>query len=111
LGIIYTFYYNKRIESFATSIPRKIWTFWDNENIPDNLYKESFESNNIDMFVISLRNNDRLENIKSQQDKIDESIQLFDAVKGDTLNISELFKNGIIDEIYENASGKKLREI
>lgn len=37
--IIYTFYYNKRIDSFTLSIPRKIWTFWDNENIPDVVQK------------------------------------------------------------------------
>jgi Capsular polysaccharide synthesis protein len=37
--IIYTFFYNKRIEGFTSSIPQIIWTFWDNENVPDVVQK------------------------------------------------------------------------
>jgi len=75
------------------------------------IQREQFESNDIDMYVISLRNNERLENIKTQQDKIGKSVQIFDAIKGNTLNSSELFKNDIIDKSFENASGKDLRVI
>lgn len=39
LLVIYIFFYNKRIEGYISSIPRIIWTFWDNENIPDVVQK------------------------------------------------------------------------
>ena len=57
-------------------------------------------SSNIEMYVISLKHEDRLNNIKLQQDKIDQTIQIFDAVKGDLLDTDKLFNDGIIDCKY-----------
>jgi hypothetical protein len=37
--VIYIFYCKKQIEYFSLSIPRKIWTFWDDENIPNVVQK------------------------------------------------------------------------
>jgi len=54
------------------------------------------------MYVISLKNEDRMNNIKIQENKIKSEIEIFDAVKGWELNAEELFKNGIISESYRN---------
>ena len=44
--------------------------------------KEEFKTTNpIKIYVISLRREDRLENIKNQQSKINNNIEIFDAVK------------------------------
>lgn len=71
--------------------------------------KEGF--NNIDMYVISLKHTDRLENIKTQENKINEKIEIFDAVKGDTLDIQTLLKTNTITDKYKNANKKEKRVI
>lgn len=63
------------------------------------------------MYVISLRNENRLQNIKIQEEKMGQSVQIFDAVNGDSLNIAELFENGIIDTKYKDASENESRVI
>jgi glycosyl transferase family 25 len=63
---------------------------------------EYFENFDIKMYVISLKNEDRMNNIKMQENKINSEIEIFDAVKGWELNAEELFKNGIISESYKN---------
>ena len=72
---------------------------------------EGFEANDIDMYVISLQHKDRLKNIEEQQTKISKQIQIFDAVKGDKLNMDELIASGIIDPKYKNADKKAMREV
>ncbi len=61
----------------------------------------------IRMYVISLRHEDRMKNIKIQGEKIKNNIIIFDAVKGDQLNIQQLLNDGIIDKTFENASKKE----
>ncbi len=63
------------------------------------------------MYVISLKRDDRLENIKTQQDKINSEITIFDAVKGDKLNFLELYESGIIAEYYKYGQGVMRRQI
>lgn len=65
----------------------------------------------IRMYVISLRHEDRMKNIKIQEEKIKNNIIIFDAVKGDQLNIQQLLNDGIIDKTFENASKKEKRVI
>ena len=72
---------------------------------------EGFETNDIDMYVISLQHKDRLKNIANQEKKIGKQITIFDAVKGDRLDVNELIASGIIDPKYKNADKKALREI
>jgi len=61
------------------------------------IYKESFEhSNNIDMYVITLGKEERLENIKNQQNKINNKIEIYDAVNGKNLDIDNLKNNNIL---------------
>ena len=72
---------------------------------------EGFEANDIDMYVISLQHKDRLKNIEEQQKKISKPIQIFDAVKGERLDVNELIASGIIDPKYKNADKKALRGI
>lgn len=69
------------------------------------------KSYNIQMYVISLRNKNRLQNIKIQEEKMGQSVQIFDAVNGDSLNIAELFENGMIDTKYKHASDNESRVI
>lgn len=69
-------------------------------------YKEGFD-NNIDIYVITLKNEDRMINIKTQQDKIDIPIQIFDAVNGNDLDLND-FDLG--DELNPNEKQKK-REV
>jgi GR25 family glycosyltransferase involved in LPS biosynthesis len=76
--------------------------FWKNKEI---FTKE------INMYVISLKHNDRLENIKKQENKINEKIEIFDAVKGDTLDIQTLLKENIITDKYKNAEKTEKRVI
>jgi GR25 family glycosyltransferase involved in LPS biosynthesis len=58
--------------------------------------KEGFD-NNFDIYVITLKSEDRMINIKSQQEKINIPIQIFDAVNGNNLilnNIDNLKSDG-----------------
>ena len=62
-------------------------------------YKELFEdSNNIDLYVITLGKEERLENIKNQQKKINNKIQIFDAVYGLKLDLNDLKNNNILSD-------------
>ena len=76
---------------------------------------ESFENadgNNIDLYVISLQHEDRLENIKKQQKKINKEIVVFDAVKGDKIDIDNMISNGFISNDWvKNATPIRKREI
>lgn len=49
---------------------------------------ETFE-NKFDIYVITMKNEDRMNNIHQQQEKIDTPIQIFDAVIGKNLNLNE----------------------
>jgi glycosyl transferase family 25 len=48
---------------------------------------DNFE--NFDIYVITLKNEDRINNINKQQEKIDLPIQIFDAVNGKNLNLND----------------------
>ena len=72
---------------------------------------DNIENDSIKMYVISLRREDRLKNIAEQQRKIDVDIEIFDAVKGDQLNIDKLMDDGIISRGWENGPSFKKREI
>jgi GR25 family glycosyltransferase involved in LPS biosynthesis len=52
--------------------------------------------NTFDVYVISLRREDRLKNIKKQQMKMNQEIIIFDAVKGDKLDVNELIATGVV---------------
>jgi len=72
----------------------------------------SIKDNDIDMYVISLRHENRLKNINEQQNKINRNIEIFDAVKGDSLNLENLLQQNIISSefVYKRAKYKK-REV
>lgn len=72
---------------------------------------EYFTSINILMYVISLKHKDRLDNIKIQEDKLKNKIDIFDAVKGDGLDTDQLSRDGIIDNKYINANKQEKRVI
>jgi len=78
-----------------------------------NCIIDGFEINNIKMYVISLKHQKRLDNIKEQQSKINTNIEIFDAVKGDKININQLISDNIVSEGYviSNTNPHKLREI
>ena len=67
--------------------------------------------NNLDIYVISLKTPDRLENIKKQSEKIHKNINIFDATRGDKLDIDDLIKKGIVSDIYKDSDIVKKREI
>lgn len=81
---------------------------------------EAFSENDkfdIDYYVITMGNKDRLLNIEKQQEKIKEKIRKIDAVVGAKLNIDELVESGLVTPEYgigersENRSEKRKREI
>jgi len=72
---------------------------------------EGFNDDNINIYVISLRHEDRLKNIEEQRNKINRDIEIFDAVKGDTLNIDTLMNDGEISRNWENGAPYKKREV
>ena len=69
---------------------------------------ENFE-NDIDIYVITLKSEDRIKNIKEQQKKIDTRIQLFDAVKGNDLDLTKY--NNIKIDAFNNDKNQHKREI
>jgi len=68
-------------------------------------------SNNIQMYVISLKHDDRIKNIKKQESKINYPISIFDAVKGDKLDMNQLIKDGIVNKKFINADKQKYRVV
>jgi GR25 family glycosyltransferase involved in LPS biosynthesis len=74
--------------------------------------KENNEFDNIEMYVITLRHMDRMQNIELQQAKIPEKeIILFDAVKGDFIDEDQLVKEGILDPAFIGGTLFRKREI
>jgi len=74
--------------------------------------KELFTDNfNIQIYVISLRHADRLQNIADQEYTINRKIEIFDAVKGDNLNINELQEMGVLDKLMASDETHRKREI
>ena len=75
---------------------------------------ETFEESDIlDMYVITLGKKERIQNIKNQESKINNKINIFDGVNGLKLDINELIKNNILDKnhkLSENINHSK-REI
>ena len=69
---------------------------------------EGFE-NQYDIYVITLKSEDRIKNIKEQQKKIDKPIQLFDAVNGNNLDLTK-YDNIQIDA-FNNDKNQYKREI
>jgi len=60
---------------------------------------ENFEINDeIDLFVISLRHENRMINIKNQEKKIGKTIHIFDAVKGDHLDEEKLIQENVLSK-------------
>jgi len=63
------------------------------------------------MYVISLRREDRLKNIEDQQKKINHNIEIFNAVKGDKLDLDNMINDGIISSSWKNGAEYKKREV
>lgn len=60
------------------------------------IINEKFEDNNLlNIYVITLGKQERIENIKNQQQKINKKIEIFNAVNGSNLDINNL-KNNIL---------------
>lgn len=77
----------------------------------ENFANPEITQDNIKIYVITLRQEQRMINIKNQEKKIKQKIELMDAVKGDTLNINELLGSGLLSESYKDANKIKKREI
>jgi len=99
---IYKFFYNIILFLFILLMLFLMWRM--------SFVQEGFSSNT-QMYVISLKHEDRIKNIEKQQGKINEKIEIFDAVKGDQLDINELLESGIVDVKYKNASKQEKRVI
>lgn len=75
---------------------------------------ESFDTVNIDdlqLYVISLRHQNRLDNITNQQERIKLPIEIFDAVNGDKLDLNKLINENIVDAHLINGTSNRNREI
>jgi GR25 family glycosyltransferase involved in LPS biosynthesis len=77
------------------------------------VYTKTIEgySENIGMYVISLKHDDRMKNIKTQESKINQPITIFDAVKGDKLNLNQLVSEGAIDKKFLNGQKNQFRVV
>ena len=65
---------------------------------------EKFEDSDIlDMYVITLGKEERLQNIKNQEDKINKKINIFNGINGLKLNLDDLIKKNILSD-YHNLS-------
>jgi len=65
---------------------------------------EKFEDSHIlDMYVITLGKEERLQNIKNQEDKINKKINIFNGINGLKLNLDDLIKKNILSD-YHNLS-------
>lgn len=73
--------------------------------INDNL------NNNIDFYVISLKNPERLENINLQNKKLIANINVIDAVNGLNINQTELLRLGELSQSFYNEIPKRSKEI
>jgi GR25 family glycosyltransferase involved in LPS biosynthesis len=63
-----------------------------------NYINENFEdSTTLDIYVITLGKQERIENIKNQEKKINKKIEIFDAVNGLNLDINDLKNNNILE--------------
>lgn len=84
---------------------KKIKTFY-NKDIFSNIKQ------NVDFYVVTMKSEDRLENIEKQTEllkksDIDTNLIYVDAVVGKDINIDELIQNNILTEnIYENKDSK-----
>ena len=79
----------------------------------NNSIEQFEESDVLDMYVITLGKKERIQNIKNQETKINNKINIFDGVNGLKLDINELIKNNILDKnhkLSENINHSK-REI
>jgi GR25 family glycosyltransferase involved in LPS biosynthesis len=72
---------------------------------------EGFDSSPLQMYVISLKHADRMANIKKQEEKIGQTITIFDAVKGDFVDIEPLIAAGVLDKKYKTPTKREKREI
>ena len=75
--------------------------------------KENFNNinDNIDFYVITLKNPDRIENINLQNKKLNANIIMTDAVNGLFLNQNELLQSGELSAIFYNNELKRSKEI
>ena len=63
---------------------------------------ETFDNlNSIDMYVITLGKEERLNNIKNQQKKIDNKIKIFNGINGIQLDVNDLLKKNILAKDYK----------
>jgi glycosyl transferase, family 25 len=81
-----------------------------------NLYREefdnSFNANNIDYYVISLKSADRLQNINDQLKKYNIDYNLIDGVHWKTIDQDKLLKQFILGEnFYDKKNSKRNKEI
>jgi len=67
-------------------------------------------TSNIDIYIITLKQEKRIKNIEKQKEKLEGNILLFDAIKGDKLNIDELINSGKVSSNFEvtNKSRKRI---
>lgn len=68
-------------------------------------------NNNIDFYIITLGQPDRLENINFQNTKLNANIIRTDAVNGQFLNQNELLNSGELSQSFYNGELKRSKEI
>lgn len=71
----------------------------------------STQLNIIKYYVITLRNINRMENIKKQEKIFNININIFEAIKGVSINQEELINNNILNPIFKYPTIKRSNEI
>ena len=71
---------------------------------------EYFSNNDLNLYVISLKQQNRLQNIKNQETKIGQTINIFDGVNGDTLDVFNVnISNITINNSFYSSNTKKIK--
>jgi GR25 family glycosyltransferase involved in LPS biosynthesis len=72
--------------------------------------KEGYSNYDMDMYVISLRHDNRMNNISNQESKINKKINIFDAVKGDNIIEKQLIDSGELSPKNMMTDNEKIRK-
>jgi GR25 family glycosyltransferase involved in LPS biosynthesis len=89
-----------------------LFNYYKSREYFDNNLNNEIKEDDIDIYVISLRHENRLKNINEQQKKIIRNIEIFDAVKGDNLNLENLIEQKVISPAWLNRNDDyKKREV
>jgi len=73
-------------------------------------YREGLDASNVDYYVISMKREDRMKNIETQQSKMRAKLNIFPAVDGDKIDMNNVEDQTVADAFKDSTKHRK-REI